>query len=68
MNDFLYIDILVAFFHYYLCHIYQLNIINSYPFCLFQGNDRELSIDNEAFEVRPMKISAKPKAVRIFAP
>ncbi|KAG7163196.1 Acylglycerol kinase-like [Homarus americanus] len=32
------------------------------------GTDRELNIDSEAFEVRPMKIRAIPSAVTIFAP
>ncbi|KAK3868740.1 hypothetical protein Pcinc_025908 [Petrolisthes cinctipes] len=33
-----------------------------------EGKDRELNIDNEAFEVRPMRIRARPSAVTIFAP
>ncbi|XP_071535073.1 acylglycerol kinase, mitochondrial isoform X2 [Panulirus ornatus] len=33
-----------------------------------KGIDRELSIDSETFEVRPMKIKMKPSAVTIFAP
>lgn len=33
-----------------------------------KGIDRELNIDSETFEVRPMRIKAKPSAVTIFAP
>lgn len=33
-----------------------------------KGTDQELNIDSETFEVRPMKIKARPSAVTIFAP
>ncbi|XP_076035097.1 acylglycerol kinase-like protein Mulk [Oratosquilla oratoria] len=32
-----------------------------------EGKDRELSIDNDTFEVRPMKIQVKPEALTIYA-
>lgn len=33
-----------------------------------KGEERELSIDSEGFEVRPMTIRPRPSAVTIFAP
>ncbi|XP_047471202.1 acylglycerol kinase, mitochondrial-like [Penaeus chinensis] len=33
-----------------------------------EGEDRELNIDSETFEVRPMKIKPRPEAVTVFAP
>lgn len=46
----------------------QLSITPTAPTTTEKGEERELSIDNENFEVRPMTLRPRPKAVTIFAP